>query len=296
MPRFPLIFAFTLAALAAWMISNAPVSATSPGTAKYDSRAYKEMMNGPVEHQPTAYHWQQGVWFAFAAGYRNPYLGEAVTEIITDRERMERELKFAPERTGFARDGRYDRSLVGDTESVGGFAFQLNSLSPVGRNLRFDPDITGDPENPDDEDVVKFQLFWAGGSAPPAPPDVTRRFDRYFSGRGAPPPLHQGHLTWLSPNGLPPAGYQLLQPGHSDIDYGVYEKDGSLTAILRCNVMNETANTRNVQPVCDGQVRDSESGIILYLVFPEHIIWSERSWLTSVTGALSLLESWRLAE
>lgn len=296
MSRFPPTFAFTLAALAAWTISNAPVSATSPGTVKYDSRAYKEMMNGPVEHHPTAYHWQQGVWFAFPAGYRNPYLGEAVLEIITDRERMEEELKLAPELTGFARDGRYDRSLVGDTESVGGFAFRIDSLAPVGRNLRFDADITGDPENPTDEDVVKFHLVWAGGNAPPAPPDITRRFDRYLSGRGAPPPLYRGHLTKLSPNGLPPAGYQPLPLEHSDIDYGVYEKDGSLTAILRCNVMNDTANKRNVQPVCDGQVRDAESGIILYLVFPEHIIWSERSWLTPVTGALSLLESWRLVE
>ncbi|GAA6203131.1 hypothetical protein [Aquicoccus sp. SU-CL01552] len=296
MPRFPRIFAFTFAALAAWMISNAPVSATSSGTVKYDSRAYKEMMNDPVENQPTAYHWQQGVWFAFPVGYRNPYLGEAAMEIITDRERMAEELKLAPERTGFARNGRYDRSLVGDTESVGGFAFKLDSLSPVGRNLRFDADITGDPENPIDEDVVKFQLVWAGGIAPPAPPDVTRRFDRYLSSRGTPPPLHRGHLSWLSPNGLPPAGYQPLPLAHSDIDYGVYEKDGSLTAILRCNVMNETTNRRNVQPVCDGQVRDSESGIMLYLVFPEHIIWSERSWLTPATGALSLLESWRLAE
>ncbi|MFD3191986.1 hypothetical protein ACFMPD_17225 [Sedimentitalea sp. HM32M-2] len=89
-------------------------------------------------------------------------------------------------------------------------------------------------------------------------------------------------------------GHEPLSAKHSGVDYKLYEQDGNLTAILRCNVMNETTNRRNVQPVCDGQVLDSESGIILYLVFPEHIIWSERSWLTPVTGALSLLESRRL--
>ncbi|WP_380997208.1 hypothetical protein [Sedimentitalea sp. HM32M-2] len=89
-----------------WLSSIVAELEASPGTVTYDSRAYKKMMNGPVEHQPTAYHWQQGVWFAFPAGYRNPHLGEAVPEIITDRERMEKELKLAPERTGIARDGR----------------------------------------------------------------------------------------------------------------------------------------------------------------------------------------------
>ncbi|MEO1680232.1 MAG: hypothetical protein AAFU80_18975 [Pseudomonadota bacterium] len=268
----------------------------SPDAVKYDSRAYKDMMNGPVQNQPTAYHWQQGVWFAFPAGYRNPYPGEAATEIITDRERMEEALKHAPERTGFAQDGRYDRSLVGGTEAVGAFAFRLDSLSPVGRNLRFDADMTGDPDDPGDEDVVKFHVVWAGGSAPPAPPDVTRLFDRYLSGRGAPPDLYEGHLTTLSPNGLPPAGYQPLRPERLDRDYRIYERDQSLTATLRCEVIDGTVGRRQIQPVCDGEVRDSESGRILYFLFPEHLIWMERSWVAPVAAALSLLDGWHLAE
>ncbi|MFW8592815.1 hypothetical protein [Cribrihabitans neustonicus] len=282
--RLPI--ALSAAAFVGWGAVDAPSLAASP----------IEPAKGDASAEPVAYHWQQGVWFAFPTGYRNPYLGKEVTRIIQDRSRVAEGMKRAQNRTGFAGDGRYDRNLVSDTEAVGGFAFKLDTLEPVGRNLFFDADITGDPENPGDSDVVKFKLVWAGGDAPKAPPDVTRRFDRYQASRGKPPSLRQGHLTWLSLNGLPPAGYQPLPPGHSSVDYKIYEQADGLTAIFRCNVMDETLNRRGIQPICDGEVSDADTGTILYLTFPEHLIWSELSWLLPSAKALSLVNSWRLEE
>lgn len=60
MPRSRLIIALIFSVPCVWLSSIVAELDASPGTVKYDSRAYKEMMNGPVENQPTAYHWQQG--------------------------------------------------------------------------------------------------------------------------------------------------------------------------------------------------------------------------------------------
>lgn len=277
------------------MLSTTAGADTAPPNPVYDSQSYFNMMDGPVEDQPIGYHWQQGVWFAFPVGYRNPYLREAATEITTDRVRMEEALKRTAQRTGFSQDGRYDRSLISDVEARASFAFHLESLSKVNRNLRFDADITGDPDNPKNEDAVKFSLLWAGGTAPEAPSDITRRFDRYLEARGAPPPLGKGHLTPLGVDGkLPPAGNAPLPLGHSGINYRLYEQHKGVTANLLCIVVVGANGPRVPQPLCDGYIQQAETGVYLYLRFPEHIIRSDQSWFAPVSGALSLVKRWRV--
>ncbi|KAA0909418.1 hypothetical protein [Aquicoccus porphyridii] len=247
-----------------------------------------------IANEPIGYHWQQGVWFSFLVKYRNPYLSNEAEEIIKDRDHLVEALKRVQHRTGFTEDGRYDRSLVGDNEAIGGFAFNLDTLKPVNRNLFYDADITGDPQNPDDSDIVRISIEWAGANASTAPLDVTRPFDRYQEGRGTAPNLFQGHLTTYTQGSLPPAGYLSLNSDHSNVDYRLYEQGDGLIASLRCNVMNGTSNRRNVQPLCDGKVRELETNTILYLLFPEHLIWSERSWMQPAKAAFFLVNSWRI--
>ncbi|WP_148043621.1 hypothetical protein [Paracoccus methylarcula] len=238
------------------------------------------------------YHWQHGVWFAYPLVYHNPKPLEEFIPTLLDKEALSKTLLDNQERTGFAEDGKYDPSVITKYNVGGVFAFKLDDLSPVEHNVFFYADITDDPDDPNDADLVKMEILWAGGQAPKPGIDITRRFGIYLEKRGLAPPLGQGHLVGQSTSQeLPPAGYKILPRNHSGEDYSIYEQADNFVAILRCLV--EYGSEPAPQPLCHGQIHETTSDTYLYVRFPESVVYFRNSWLGVAQATFSLVNSWR---
>jgi len=237
----------------------------------------------------TAYHWQQGTWFAYPLGYRNPFQSDAVLGVLTNRDQFAEVLRGQPEYTGFVGEGDYQPDLVTEDESTAAFAFFLGDLAPVPWDLRYDPTIAADPSLPPGDplrgDVIMMRLEWAGPGAPPL--DVIREFPRYVERLGPPPPVGEGRYTF--------SRSARLDPGATGVDYSVYEHAGSVTAGLRCNVVYESGRP-GPQPLCNGRVWDTATNTVLYLFFPEGVMRAPEGWPQAAQSAFDLVESWRTAE
>lgn len=234
----------------------------------------------------TAYHWQQGAWFAYPLGYRNPFQADSVLGVLTSQDQLAELLRGQPERTGFVGKGDYNPDLVTETEAIASFAFVLGDLAPVPWDLRYDPTIAADPSGPPGDpargDVVRMLLDWAGPEAPIL--DVIRRFPRYEESVGPPPPVGEGHYTF--------SGSTRLDASATGVNYSIYERAGSITAGLRCNVVHEPGKPVP-QPLCDGQVWDTTTNTVLYLFFPEAVMRAPGGWPQAARSAFDLIESWR---
>ena len=223
-------------------------------------------------------HWQQGHWFSYPLEYRTPWIPEVDVPLITSRPAMERALAAAPGRTGYVADGAYDPTLVTGTEATMAFAFHVDDLRPVDRNLFFDPDfVTGGP-------VVQAEILWAGPLVPS--PDSVRYFEVAEARGLRPVPMGEGRLA--------PYEDVPFEGDPARTDYRLLEQAGPLHAMLRCNVADRATGAPELQPLCDGPVWDTETNTVLYLTFPAHLATASDGWAKPANQALKLIDSWRL--
>lgn len=226
-----------------------------------------------------AFHWQQGQWFSYPLEYRTPRVLEADVPLVTSRRAMSKALAEGSNRTGFRSDGGYDPTLLTRTEATLAFAFHLDDLRPVSRDLFFKPDfLTGGS-------VVRAEILWAGPLHPSQ--DAVRPFEAAQTRGLQPAPAGEGRLAAYSD--VP------LEENSGLINFRIYEVAGSLRARLRCTVADDNG-VQVLQPLCDGSVWDEETNTVLYLRFPADLAAAPGGWIVPARGALQLAASWRMKD
>lgn len=238
--------------------------------------ASNALANGaPVDK---AFHWQQGQWFEYPLAYRNPMPNAADVPLIQSRAVLERNLARAVAHTGYVENGRYDPDAITEPEATMWFAFHMDGLRPVERDLRFDPDLESD------DPVIVAELVWVGATPPPS--DATRAFDVLLARIGPPTAPGTGYLSSFHDS--------QLSDDRATSDYRIYEAIGERSAVFRCNIRDEERGGVVLQPICDGHVWDRATDTILYLKFPAEVASTGAGWSEAADAALQLVRSWHV--